>query len=122
MAGNRQVTVILNSERPMTQGIALVLANQMLEQGAQLKILLCDAAGDLALRDAPGMEPLQANNLTPEQLLLGALKKGAVVEVCALYLPNAGKQATDLKEGVTPAKPPAIAAELLQEDREVLVF
>jgi len=121
-ADSQQVTVVLNSDSRMTQGIALVLTNQKLEQGADVKVLLCDAAGDLALKDAPQVEPLKPNDVTPEQLLMGAMKQGAQVEVCALYLPNKGKQASDLKEGVSPAMPPAIASELLQENRRVFVY
>ena len=121
-ADAQKVTVVLNSDSRMTQGIALVLTNQMLEQGADVKVLLCDAAGDLALKEAPQAEPLKPNNVTPEQLLMGAMNQGAQVEVCALYLPNKGKQASDLKEGVSPAMPPAIASELLQENRKVFVY
>jgi len=121
-ADAQKVTVVLNSDSRMTQGIALVLTNQMLEQGADVKVLLCDAAGDLALKEAPQAEPLKPNNVTPEQLLMGAMNQGAQVEVCALYLPNKGKQASDLKEGVSPAMPPAIAGELLQENRKVFVY
>lgn len=121
-AGDQKVTVILNSESRMTQGIALVLTNQKLEQGAEVNVLLCDEAGDLALKEAPEAEPLKPNDVTPEQLLMAAMSRGAKVEVCALYLPNQGKQASDLKEGVSPAQPPAIASELLQADRRVFVY
>ena len=46
----QQITVTLTSASPMSQGMAMVLANQMQEQGAQVDILLCDAAGALALQ------------------------------------------------------------------------
>lgn len=121
-ASDRQVTVVLNSDSRMTQGIALVLTNQMLQQGADVKVLLCDAAGDLALKAAPQVEPLKPNNVTPEELLMGAMNQGAKVEICALYLPNKGKQASDLKEGIAPAMPPAIAGELMEENRKVFVY
>ncbi len=121
-ADQQKVTVVINSDSRMTQGIALVLTNQMLNQGAEVKVLLCDSAGDLALKAAPQVEPLKPNNVTPEQLLMGAMQQGAEVEVCALYLPNKGKQASDLKEGISPAQPPAIAGELLQENRKVFVY
>lgn len=121
-ADSSKVTVVMNSGSLMTQGIALVLTNQMLDQGAEVKILLCDAAGDLALQQAPQSEPLKPNNVTPEQLLMGAMKKGAQVDVCALYLPNKGKQASDLKPGISSARPPVIAGELLEEKRKLLFF
>ena len=101
--------------------LAMVLANQMQEQGAQVDILLCDQAGDLALKDGAG-EALKPNNVTPAQLLDGALKKGATASVCALYLPNTGKKPEDLKDGIKPAKPADMGAALLEPTRKVIGF
>jgi predicted peroxiredoxin len=115
------VTVILNSGSTMTQGIAMVLANQMQEQGAQVHVLLCDRAADIALRDAGG-ETLKPNDVTPAQLLGAAIGKGATAAVCALYLPNTGHSAEALREGVTPARPDVMGAAMLEADRKVLVF
>lgn len=115
------VTVTLSSDSTMTQGMAMVLANQMQEQGAQVNILLCDHAGDMALKGAEG-EVMKPNNVTPVQLLDGALKKGATASVCALYLPNSGNSADDLRDGITPANPNDMAAELLEVDRKVIGF
>ena len=44
LADKQAITVVLNAQSPMTQGMAMVLANQMQEQGAQVDILLCDHA------------------------------------------------------------------------------
>ena len=66
-ADKQQVTVTLASASTMAQGMAMVLANQMQEQCAQVDILLCDKAGDIALKGAKG-ETLKANNVTPAQL------------------------------------------------------
>ena len=117
----QQVTVSLTSASPMSQGMAMVLANQMQEQGAQVDILLCDHAGDLALKDAGG-EALKPNNVTPAQLLDGVMKKGATASVCALYLPNSGKKPEDLKDGIKPAKPTDMGAALLEPNRKVIGF
>lgn len=117
----QQVTVSLTSASPMSQGMAMVLANQMQEQGAQVDILLCDTAGDMALKNATG-EALKPNNVTPVQLLDAAIKKGATASVCALYLPNNGKTADDLRAGITPAKPADMAARLLEPQRKVMGF
>lgn len=121
LADKQPVTVVLNAASPMTQGMAMVLANQMQEQGAQVDILLCDQAGDLALKDGAG-EALKPNNVTPAQLLDGALKKGATASVCALYLPNTGHAASDLIPGVTPANPADVAAHLLKPEVKTLGF
>ncbi len=120
-ADQQQVTVSLTSASTMAQGMAMVLANQMQEQGAQVDILLCDTAGDIALKGATG-EALKPNNVTPAQLLDGAIKKGATASVCALYLPNTGHTAEDLRDGITAANPAKMGASLLEKDRKVIGF
>jgi hypothetical protein len=42
------------------------------------------------------MPKLKPRDVTPQQMLQGVIKAGAKVEVCALYLPNTGKQPSDL--------------------------
>jgi len=105
----------------MAQGAGLVLAGQALEQKAEVRVLLCDAAGDIALvgKEMPTLKP---RNVTPQQMLQGLIKAGAKVEVCALYLPNTGKQASDLIPGVTAAKPADVAAHLLKPGVHTLAF
>jgi predicted peroxiredoxin len=114
------VFIILSSESPQTQGMALVLANTMVDEGAAVEVLLCDAAGDLALAQGNGGPQLAPKGVTPGKLL-GALRgKGASVSVCALYLPNSNYTEEDLAEGVSVAKPPQITA--LMRDPQVRVF
>ena len=86
-----------------------------------MRVLLCDAAGDIALvgKELPKLKP---RDVTTQQILQGVIKAGAKVEVCALYLPNTGKQATDLIPGVTPAKPAEVAAYLLKPGVNSLAF
>jgi predicted peroxiredoxin len=120
-ADTQQVTVVLNSGSTMTQGIALVLTNQMQEQGAQVHVLLCDQAGDIALKDAGG-EALKPRNVTPAQLLANAMQKGATASVCALYLPNTSHIPESLKDGITAADPAEMGAALIEANRKVFVF
>jgi predicted peroxiredoxin len=96
-----------------SQGMAMVLATQMVEQKAAVRILLCGPAGQLALKT---YEPaaLKPRNVTPKQLMAGLMKAGATVEVCALFLPNADRTPADLTDGVTVAKPPEVAAYMLK--------
>ena len=95
------------------QGMAMVLATQMAEQKAAVRILLCGPAGQLALKAyEPAM--LKPRNVTPKQMMTGLIKGGATVEVCALFLPNADKTPTDLIDGVTVAKPPEVAAYMVK--------
>ncbi|MBE7373099.1 hypothetical protein [Pseudomonas lopnurensis] len=121
LADRIPVTVVLSSDSPMTQGMAMVLANQMQAQGGQVDILLCDKAGDLALKNATG-EALKPQGVTPAQLLDAAIAKGASASVCALYLPNTGKVPADLKEEILPAKPDEMGRALLEEERKVIAF
>ena len=116
-----ELFVNIHSGNAMAQGAGLVLAGQALEQKAPVRVLLCDAAGDIALvgKEMPTLNPL---NVTPQQMLQGVIKAGAKVEVCALYLPNTGKQASDLIDGVTPAKPAEVAAHLLKPGVNTLAF
>ena len=116
-----ELFVNIHSGNAMAQGAGLVLAGQALEQKANVRVLLCDAAGDIALvgKEMPTLKP---RNVTPQQMLQGVIKAGAKVEVCALYLPNTGKQASDLIPGVTPAKPADVAAHLLKPGVNTLAF
>ena len=113
--------VNIHSGQAMAQGAGLVLAGQALEQNAEVRVLLCDAAANIALtgQDMPSLKP---RNVTPQQMLQGLIKGGAKVEVCALYLPNTGKQASDLIPGVTPAKPADVAAHVLKPSVKTLGF
>ena len=116
-----ELFVNIHSGNAMAQGAGLVLAGQALEQKANVRVLLCDVAGDIALV-GQSMPTLKPRNVTPQQMLQGVIKAGAKVEVCALYLPNTGKQASDLIPGVTPAKPAEVAAHLLKPGVNTLAF
>jgi predicted peroxiredoxin len=120
-ADAQQLTVIVNSASTMTQGIAMVLTTQMQAQGSQVHVLLCDKAADMALKGAGG-EVLKPNNVTPAQMLDGAMKKGATASVCALYLPNTGHTPDQLKDGITAAKPDAMGKAVMDTQRKVMVF
>lgn len=96
-----------------SQGMAMVLATQMAEQKAAVRILLCGPAGQLALKS---YEPaaLKPRNATPKQMMVNLVKTGATVEVCALFLPNSDRTPADLIEGVAVAKPPEVAAYMMK--------
>lgn len=117
----KELFVNIHSGNAMAQGAGLVLAGQALEQKAGVRVLLCDAAGDIALagRQMPTLKP---RDVTPQQMLQGLIKGGARVEVCALYLPNTGRKPGDLIEGVTPAKPADVATHLLKPGVQTLAF
>lgn len=116
-----ELFVNIHSGNAMAQGAGLVLAGQALEQKANVRVLLCDKAGDIAVTGAE-LPKLKPRDVTTQQMLQGVIKAGAKVEVCALYLPNTGKQASDLITGVTPAKPADVAAHLLKPGVNTLAF
>ncbi|MDM7943047.1 MAG: DsrE family protein [Hydrogenophaga sp.] len=113
--------VSIHSGAAMAQGAGLVLASQALEQKVEVRVLLCDAAGDIAV-SGQNMPSLKPRNVTPQQMLQGLIKAGAKVEVCALYLPNTGRAASDLLAGVTAAKPAEVVAHLLKPGVRTLAF
>ncbi|MGM0951640.1 MAG: hypothetical protein ACQEW7_01540 [Pseudomonadota bacterium] len=114
-----EVLVILSSDSLQTQGMAMVLSNTMAKQGAKVNVLLCDAAGDLALKSY-NSDSLAPKDLTPGQMLRGLMKAGGSVSVCALYLPNSEYSKADLIDGVGVAKPPEMASPML--DRKIRTF
>jgi predicted peroxiredoxin len=118
-AGDLFVTI--NSGSLMTQGAGLAIATSALQQKADVRILLCDAGGDIALAGKE-MATLKPMNVTPQQMLQGLIKNGAKVDVCALYLHNTGHQPADLIPGVGAAKPTDVAAYLLKPEVQTLAF
>ena len=91
----------------------------------EVNITLCGPAGDLANKEMqstvvkrPGGQP----DITPKMALQALIKGGATVQICPLYLPNLGKDASILLEGVTVAKPPMVAAKLVDSEFNNLSF
>lgn len=116
-----EVLVILSSDSLQTQGMAMVLSNTMAQQGTKVNVLLCDKAGDLALKsyEAPALEP---RDVTPGQMLRGLLNQGAEAKVCALYLPNSDYSEEDLIDGVGVAMPPEMAGQMLNPKMRTFTF
>ncbi|NVK17512.1 MAG: DsrE family protein [Methylocystaceae bacterium] len=106
-AAKAKTFVVITSDQMETQAMAMVLSLQAIQNGAEVRILLCDGGGDMALKNYTGT-PLKPKNVTPQMLLKKAMKSGAHVDVCALYLPNRSLSEADLIEGVKSVKPPVI--------------
>lgn len=116
-----EVLVILSSDSLQTQGMAMVLSNTMAGQGARVNVLLCDQAGDLALKsyEAASLKP---NDVTPGQMLRGLMKAGGIVNVCALYLPNSAHTEDDLIDGVGVARPPEMTRQMMNPEMRTFTF
>ncbi|SIS54936.1 hypothetical protein [Phaeovulum vinaykumarii] len=116
-------TVVTDAD-PQTQLMSMILTHQALDRGVETRILLCGAAADIALRDAPesATAPQPPKGASPRGLLQTAIEKGAKAEVCALYLPGKGLAPQALMDGVTVAQPPAMAEVLLESGTRVWSF
>ena len=120
-----KLVTVVTSPDPQTQLMAMVLTLQAARQGAEPHVLLCGPAGDIALRKAPetataGQPP---QDMSP-QGLMQALRQttGATVEVCAIYLPGRGEDASVLLDGIGAADPAAMAARLVAPNTQILGF
>ncbi|MDE4096776.1 MULTISPECIES: hypothetical protein [Rhodobacterales] len=110
------LVTILTAPEPQTQLMAMVLAMQAAKQGVAQHVLLCGPAGDLALKDAPeaATAPQPPKGMSPQGLMQKiAAMPGAKVEVCAIYLPGRGADPSVLLDGVSVAKPPAMASAMI---------
>ena len=123
--GPVKLVTVVTSPDPQTQLMAMVLTMQAAQQGVEAHILLCGPAGDLALKEAPetataGQPP---KGMSPQGLMNAIqMKAGGIVEVCAIYLPGRGEDASVLLEGIGVADPAAMAGRLIAPDTRVLSF
>lgn len=116
------LNVMLTSADRQAQMMAMVLSIQTLQKHSkELNMVICGAAGDLVLKETQ-TETMKPMDKSPTMLLNAVIKSGGIVEVCPLYLPNAGKTEADLIEGITIAKPPVVAGRLLDTDYSNLTY
>jgi hypothetical protein len=123
-APSPKLLTIVATPEPQTQLMAMVLTMQAVQQGAQARILLCGPGGDIGLIDAPdaATAPQAPKGMSPQSLMSVLIESGVTVEVCAIYLPNAGLAPEALLPGIGVAKPPEIGAALVAEGARVLSF
>ncbi|MFV8834348.1 hypothetical protein [Aquisalimonas sp.] len=111
---------VVNSGSNETQAMAMILTAQYLEQGGSAQVLLCDSAGELALEGSDmGSGVVQPADASPRQMLGNLIEAGVEVQVCAIFLPGQDKTEDDLIEGVTVARPDAIARTMAQRDTKL---
>lgn len=117
------VTVVSAAEA-QTQLMAMVLTTQAVEQGESVHMLLCGPGGDIALRDAPesATAPQPPRDVSPQGMLSMLMERGVRVEVCAIYLPGLGADASALIDGVGVAQPPAMAGTMLGDGTRIWSF
>jgi len=120
-----KLLTILTAPEPQTQLMAMVLTMNSMAAGAEAEVLLCGPAADMALKDAPasvttGQPPRDVSSQGLMQMLMA--KKGLKVEVCAIYLPGLGADASVLLEGVGVAAPDAMGAAIVADGTTVMSF
>lgn len=94
------------------RAMPLILANQALDQGAEVRVLLCGEGGHLAIADYEA-ESFAPRGMTAKDLLGRLMSQGAQVEVCAIFLPNTEFEQADLTEGIGIASPGDVTAWML---------
>ncbi len=114
-----KLVTIVTEENPQTQLMAMVLTMQAAQKGAVPHVMLCGPAGDIALKQAPdsATAPQPPKGISPQGLMTKIMGlPGAKVEVCAIYLPARGQGPEILLDGITVAKPGAMAMSVLEAD------
>jgi intracellular sulfur oxidation DsrE/DsrF family protein len=121
---DRSLVTVVTAAEPQTQLMAMVLTTQAVEQGHEVRMLLCGPAGDIALTDAPetAIAPQPPRDASPQGMLQALIERGVTVEVCAIYLPGMGADESALIDGVGVAQPPAMAGAMLAENTIVWSF
>jgi predicted peroxiredoxin len=122
---HKNIVTIVTSPNAQTQLMAMVLTMQAVKQGANAHILLCDDAGDMALKDAPKTvtAPQKPKGMSPQKLMKLIMEKTKTkVEVCALYLPNKDMKSSNLIDGITAANPQKMGQRLLVDNVRILSF
>ena len=104
----KRLFVSVTGSAAQDRAMPLVLANQALDQGAQVRVLLCGAGGEIAVAELE-LKTLAPRGLTPRDLLNRLIQHEVTVEVCAIFLPNTDYTEDDLIDGVGIANPGDVA-------------
>jgi len=117
----KSLFVSVTADDNMTQGMALVLANQAIDRDADVRVLLCGLGGRLAVEGETG-DSLAPRDVTPQQLLKRLIGEGAKVEICAIFLPNTEYEQDQLIDGVGVAQPGDVAEHMLKRGVHFFTF
>ncbi len=118
-ADQSRLFVTVTGSDTQDRAMPLVLANQALDQGSEVRVLLCGDGANLALSDYEA-EPFAPRDITPVDLLQRLMANGAQVEVCAIFLPNTEHLAEQLRAGITAANPADVAAWMMAPNTQIL--
>ena len=104
--------VTVTGSATQDRAMPLVLANQAVDQGLEVRVLLCGDGGYLALADYEA-ETFAPRGVSAKNLLARLMEHDVVVEVCAIFLPNSEYGEEDLSEGIGIAQPGDVAAYMM---------
>lgn len=114
--------VVVTTGDPQTQLMAMSLSTQVKLKGKSLRILLCDSAGELAVKGSREVV-LKPIDKSPQMLMKALISQGVKVEVCPFFLANkAFATPADLIDGVSVAQPPLVADALLEPGTKLFTF
>lgn len=120
---SKSLLMLITSASEETQAMAMILAHATVDRGRTVRLLLCDEAGMLAVRDSKfGTTPMMPTGKSPRELLAALIERGVIVDVCGLFLPNRDIDPENLAIGIGVAAPPVISILLTDPNVEVLSF
>ncbi len=115
------VFVVITIGYAQTQLMAMSLSTQVKLKGKTIRILLCDAAGELAIKGSRETV-LKPIDKSPQMLMKALIDQGVKVEVCPFFLANKPATPADLIDGVSVAQPPLIADAMLEPGIKLFTF
>lgn len=111
--------VTVTGSATQDRAMPLVLANQAIDQGLEVRVLLCGDGGMLAVADYEA-ETFAPRDVSAQDLLKRLMNEGATVEVCAIFLPNTEFEEGDLIDGIGVAQPGDVAAYMMGPRTRIL--
>jgi len=116
---DHRLFVTVTGSATQDRAMPLVLANQAIDQGLEVRVLLCGDGAKLAVADYEA-ETFAPRNVSAQDLLRRLMNEGATVEVCAIFLPNTEFEQDDLIEGIGVAQPGEVAAYMMGPRTRIL--
>ena len=92
--------LVLTTPDKQTQLMALELSTHLTKDQQSVQVLLCGAAGDIAVKGSEEVI-LKPINKSPQMVLKSLIENGVTIQLCSLYMPNKGISGEDLINGVT---------------------
>ncbi|MGY6553020.1 MAG: DsrE family protein [Wenzhouxiangella sp.] len=116
---DHRLFVTVTGAATQDRAMPLVLANQAIDKGLEVRVLLCGDGAMLAVASYQA-ETFAPRDISAQDLLKRLMNEGATVEVCAIFLPNTEFGPDDLIEGIGIAQPGEVAAYMMGPRTRIL--